>query len=88
MDKLKLSGLKGTKQILETLSKKQGAWSEIQKQCAGISHRVFNTRLKQLETSGFVSSKAEMKAGKAVKIYSLSTKGKKLLELMTCIERL
>lgn len=88
MDKLKIVGLKGTKELLERLGRKQGTWSEIQKDCTVVSHRVFNTRLKQLENEGFVSSKAEMVDRKATKIYSLTAKGKKMLGLMGKIEKL
>lgn len=88
MDALKLAGMKGTKELLECLGRKRGTWSEIQKECSVVSHRVFNTRLKQLESQGFVSSKAEMVDKKATKIYSLTAKGKKLLGLIKDIGRL
>lgn len=88
MDSLRVAGLKGTMEILECLEKGEGTWSGIQKECTMISHRIFNTRLKQLENQGFITSRAEMISKKATKIYSLTKKGKMMLELMGQIEKI
>ncbi len=89
MNVLKITGLKGTKEILKTLEDSGYTWTELINNCKDVvSLRIFNTRLRQLEDMNFIETKAVMRNKKAVKIYLLTREGKKLLELIREIEKL
>lgn len=75
--------LKGTKEILRTLEEGDCTWTDLLNTCNdAVSLRIFNIRLRQLEDLGFIGANAAIEGRKAVKIYFLTEKGKKLSSLI------
>lgn len=86
---LKIVCSKGTREILHTLKDRDCIWTDLMNACKdNVSLRIFNIRLRQLEELEFIGANAALNGRKAVKVYSLTEKGKKLLALIGEAEKL